>query len=167
MNTLKNNVSWSVVYKNCKDSVAFEKDENQNTYIAYNNYIKVIKIDGREETLLEDKSLEIENLLYYNNKLYFISKTDLYEYDLASKSLKSILGNIPSEGKYLDRNLIIKDSKLLLAIGSATNSGIASNDGEYSQNKIPYDKSSIDVTLNGFNYGEKKTGAFMPYGKFQ
>lgn len=164
MNTLKNNVSWSVVYKNCKDSVAFEKDENQNTYIAYNNYIKVIKIDGREETLLEDKSLEIENLLYYNNKLYFISKTDLYEYDLASKSLKSILGNIPSEGKYLDRNLIIKDSKLLLAIGSATNSGIASNDGEYSQNKIPYDKSSIDVTLNGFNYGEKKTGAFMPYG---
>jgi hypothetical protein len=165
MNILRNNVSWSVSYKNCKGSVAFDKDEKQNTYIAYSNYVKVIRDDGREETLLQDKSLKIENLLFYKNKLYFISKDNLYEYDLETKNLKSILGNIPSEGKYLDRNLIIKNSKLLLSIGSATNSGIASNDdSNYSVDKIPYDKSSIDITLNGFNYGEKKTGAFMPYG---
>ena len=164
MSILKNNISWSVAYKNCKNSVAFDKDENKNTYIAYDNYIKVIKEDGREETLLQDKSLKIENIIFYNNKLYFISKANLYEYDLENKNLKSILENIPCEGKYLDRNLIIKDSKLLLSIGTATNSGVASYDNNYSLDKIPYDKSSIDITLNGFNYGEKKTGAFMPYG---
>ncbi|WP_297424355.1 PQQ-dependent sugar dehydrogenase [Clostridium sp.] len=164
MSTLKNNISWSVAYKNCKNSVAFDKDENKNTYVAYDNYIKVIRDDGREETLLQDKSLKIENIIYYKSKLYFISNSSLYEYDLGSKNLKSILDKIPSEGKYLDRNLIIKDSKLLLSIGSATNSGVATYDSKYSPDKIPYDKSSIDITLNGFNYGEKKTGAFMPYG---
>ena len=88
----------------------------------------------------------------------------MYKYDLENRNLKSILANIPSVGKYLDRNLIIKDSKLLLSIGTVTNSGIASNDNDYGLDNIPYDKSSIDITLNGFNYGEKKTGAFMPYG---
>ncbi|AGX44067.1 hypothetical protein [Clostridium saccharobutylicum] len=164
MNILKNNISWSVAYRNCKDSVAFDEDENKNFYIAYENYIKVIKEDGREENLIQDKSLKIENMIFYNNKLYFISKSNLYEYDLESKNLKSILKDIPCEGKYLDRNLIVKDSKLLLSIGSATNSGIASPDNNYPLDKIPYDKSSIDVTLNGYNYGEKKTGAFMAYG---
>lgn len=164
MNTLKNNISWSVAYKNCKNAVAFDRAENKDTYLAYDNYIKVIKEDGREETLLQDKSLKIENIVYHNNKLYFISQSTLYEYDIVNKELKQILDKIPSEGKYLDRNLIIKDSKILLAIGSATNSGVATDDGSYPINKIPYDRSSIDITLNGFNYGDKKTGAFMPYG---
>jgi len=164
MNILKNNISWSVECKNCKNSVAFDRDENKNMYIAYDNYIKVIKEDGREETLLQSKSLNIENIVFYNNKLYIISKANLYEYNIENGNLKSILDNIPYEGKYLDRNLIIKDSKLLLSIGTATNSGVVSYDSNYSLDKIPYDKSSIDITLNGFNYGEKKTGAFMPYG---
>src|SRR5471030_2727015 len=76
MNTLKNNMCWSVAYKNCSGSVAFDKDENKNTYIAYENYIKVIKEDGREENLLQDKSLKIENIVFYKNKLYFISKSN-------------------------------------------------------------------------------------------
>ena len=164
MNSLKNNISWSVDSKNCKNAVAFDKDDKKNTYIAYDNYIKVIKEDGREEVLLQSKSLKIENIIFYNSKLYFISKDNLNEYDLKNKKLKSILENIPCEGKYLDRNLIIKDSKLLLSIGSVTNSGIASLDNNYSKDNIPYDKSSVDITLNGINYGEKKTGAFMPYG---
>ncbi len=164
MNTLKNNISWSVAYKNCNNSVAFDQDNNENTYIAYENYIKTIKEDGREETLLQDNTLKIENLLFYNNKLYFISKDSLYKYDLSDKSLQVVIDNIPCEGRYLDRNMIIRNSKLLLSIGTVTNSGIASYESDYSINKVPYDKSPIDITLNGFNYGEKKTGAFMPYG---
>ena len=164
MNILKNNISWSVAYKNCKNSVAFDKDEKKNTYIAYDNHIKIIKEDGREETLIQSKELKIENIIFYNNKLYFISKSNLYEYNLENEKLKSILENIPCEGKYIDRNLIVKDSKLLLSIGTATNSGVVSYDSNYLLDKIPYDRSSIDITLNGFNYGEKKTGAFMPYG---
>lgn len=164
MSTLRNNISWSVAYKNCNGSVAFDRDENKNTYIAYENYIKVIREDGREETLFQDKSLNIESMIFYNDKLFFISKSELYSYDLHNKESKSILTNIPYEGKYNDRNLIIKDSKLLLSIGSATNSGVASNDGTYPLEKIPYDISSMDIILNGYNYGEKKTGGFMPYG---
>jgi len=164
MSILKNNISWSVECKNCKNAVAFDKDGNKNTYIAYDNYIKVIREDGREEVMLQSKSFKIENIIFYNNKLYFISKANLYEYDLKNKNLKSILENIPCEGKYLDRNLIIKDSKLLLSIGSVTNSGIASYESNYSKDNIPYDKSSMDITLNGINYGENKTGGFMPYG---
>lgn len=164
MNILKNNISWSVECKNCKNAVAFTKDENKNTYIAYDNYIKVIKEDGREEIVVQSKLFKIEDIIFYENELYFITNSELYKYDLKKKELKLILENIPFEGSYIDRNIIIKDSKLLLSIGSATNSGIASDIGAYSKDKIPYDKSSIDITLNGVNYGEKKTGAFMPYG---
>ena len=53
---------------------------------------------------------------------------------------------------------------MLLAIGSATNSGIADNDGTCNINEIPYDSSPINITLTGNNYGEKKTGPFMAYG---
>jgi hypothetical protein len=164
MNVLKSNISWSVQCKNCKNAIAFDKDENKNTYVAYDNYIKVIKEDGREEILLQSKLFKIENIIFYNNKLYFVSMADLYEYDLKNRNLKIVLGNIPYEGRYLDRNLIIKESKLLLSIGSVTNSGIASDNGDYPKNKIPYDRSYADIILNGINYGEKKTGAFMPYG---
>lgn len=164
MNILKNNISWSVECKNCKNATAFTKDENKNTYIAYDKFIKVIKEDGREEVLLQSNLFNIQDIISYNNQLYFITNAELYRYDLKNRDLKLILENIPFEGRYLDRNLIIKDSKLLLSIGSATNSGIASDIGTYSKDKIPYDKSSIDITLNGVNYGEKKTGAFMPYG---
>lgn len=164
MNILKNNIGWSIAAKNCKDSIAFDKDKNGNTYIAYSNCIKELKADGREEILLQDKSLNIENLFYYEDNLYFISLEKLYVYDLKSNKLKEILDDIPYEGKYLDRNLIVKDSKLLLSIGTATNSGIADYDGTYDIKKIPYDSSPINITLNGFNYGKENTGAFMPYG---
>lgn len=164
MNSLKNNISWSVAYKNCKDAIAFDQDENKNTYVAYNNYVKIIKEDGREENLFQDNELKIENILFYKDKLYFTSYGNLYQYDINSNKLKILLENIPFEGKYMDRNIVIRNSKLLLSIGSATNSGIASYESEYSINKIPYDKSPIDITLNGINYGEKNTGAFMPYG---
>ncbi len=164
MNILKNNISWSVECKNCKNAIAFDKDDKKNTYVAYDNYIKVIKEDGREEVLLQSKSFKIENIIVNTDKLYFISKTILYEYDLKNRNLQLVIENIPCEGKYLDRNLIMKDSKILLSIGSATNSGIASYDNNYSKGNIPYDKSSIDITLNGTNYGKDKTGGFMPYG---
>lgn len=163
MNILKNNITWNIYAKNCRDSVGFDKDEEENTYIAYKTYIKSLKNDGREDIVVEDKDYNIENILYYSNKLYFISKNKLFAYDLDKKSTDIILDKIPCEGKYISRNLIIKDSKLLLSIGSATNSGISEKDS-YDIHKVPYDKSPINITLNGVNYGEDKTGAFVPYG---
>ena len=163
MSTLKNNISWNIYAKNCKDAVGFDKDEEENTYIAYKTYIKSLKNDGREDIILEDDDYNIENILYYNDKLFFITDDKIMEYDLDEKTSNIVLDKIPSEGKYLCRNLIIKDSKLLLSIGSVTNSGIADKD-DYDINKVPYDRSPINITLNGINYGENKTGAFVPYG---
>ncbi|MBW6409151.1 hypothetical protein [Clostridium weizhouense] len=163
VNILKDNINWSIVAKNCKESVTFDKDEEDNTYVAYKNLIKLLKKDGREEVLVEKDELCIEELIYYKKNLYFLSKDKIYNYSLENKSLKIIINNIPTEGKYLDRHLIIKDSKLLLSIGAATNSGIAENDKKSNLMNIPYDNSPINIILNGENYGEKKTGAFMPY----
>ncbi|MBE6061972.1 MAG: hypothetical protein E7207_00085 [Clostridium butyricum] len=162
MNTIKNNISWNIYAKNCKDAVGFDKDQ-EHTYIAYKTYIKSLKNDGREDIILENEDYNIENILYYNEKLFFITKDKLVEYDLDKKNFSIILENIPSEGKYISRNLMIKDSKLLLSIGAVTNSGIADKDG-YDINKVPYDKSPINITLNGLNFGKDKTGAFVPYG---
>lgn len=164
INTLKNNISWSIAAKNYKNSIGFDKDENGNTYIAYSDYIKKLGEDGREDVILNDKSLNIETMIYYENSIFFISKDKLYRYNMENNKLDEVLKEIPYEGNYLNRNLIIKDKKILLSIGTATNSGVAYDSGDYNINKIPYDKSPINITLNGFNYGEKKTGAFMPYG---
>ena len=164
VNILKNNVNWSIDNKNCKQAVDFDKDEEGNTYIAYNNCIKVIRVKGTEEILFQDDSFKIESMILYNNKIYYISNDKIYRYDLIQNENKMILEGIPYQGKYLDRKLIIKDSKILLAIGSATNSGIADNNGEKELSSIPYDISPINIILNGNNYGQKNTGAFMPYG---
>lgn len=160
---LKSNIKWSIDSKNCRNAVGFYKD-GENTYVAYENYVKVLKEEGREEILFSDQSLKIEDMIFYSNKLYIISHDKLYNYDLSNHDLNVILNDIPCVGKYLDRKIIIKENKLLLAIGSATNSGVADNDGTYEMNNIPYDRSPINIVLNGKNYGKNKTGAFMPYG---
>ena len=164
INILKNNVSWSIDNKNCKQAIDFDKDERGNTYIAYSNSIKVVKGEGTENILFQDDSFEIDSILLYNNKIYYISKDRIYRYDLEKSENKIILEGIPFKGRYLDRKLIAKDSKILVAIGSATNSGVADKNGESDLSNIPYDLSPINITLNGNNYGEDNTGAFMPYG---
>lgn len=157
-------MSWSIDNKNCKQAVGFDKDENGNTYVAYKDSVKIMREEGTEEILFYDESLNIENILLYNKRIYYISNDKLYSYDIIAKRSEVLLDGIPYKGKNIDRKLTIKDSKLLLAIGSATNSGIADNDGTCNINEIPYDSSPINITLTGNNYGEKKTGPFMAYG---
>lgn len=164
VNILRNNMSWSIDNKNCKQAVGFDKDENGNTYVAYKDSVKIMREEGTEEILFYDESLNIENILLYNKRIYYISNDKLYSYDIIAKRSEVLLDGIPYKGKNIDRKLTIKDSKLLLAIGSATNSGIADNDGTCNINEIPYDSSPINITLTGNNYGEKKTGPFMAYG---
>ncbi|SFC78059.1 hypothetical protein [Clostridium uliginosum] len=160
---LKDNIDWSIVAKNCNDALTFDKDKDDNTYVAYENSIKVLKKDGREEILVQDKSLSIESLVCNDENLYFISKGEIYHYNTQNKFLEVILKDIPTQGKYLDRHLILKDSKLLLSIGAATNSGVAEKDDNSTLRNIPYDKTPINITLSGENYGKEKTGAFMSY----
>ena len=39
------------------------RDENKNTYIAYDKFIKVIKDDGREEVLLQSNLFNIQDII--------------------------------------------------------------------------------------------------------
>ena len=96
MSTLKNNISWNIYAKNCRDAVGFDKDEEENTYIAYKTYIKSLKNDGREDIILEDDDYNIENVLYYNDKLFFLTNDKLMEYDLDKKTSNIVLDKIPS-----------------------------------------------------------------------
>lgn len=164
INILRDNVTWSIDNKNCTAAVDFDKDKDGNTYVAYKDFIKVIREEGTEDILFKDESLNIENIIFYNNKIYYLSDDKLCMYDIHEQNNEILLDKIPYKGKNIDRKLIIKDSKLLIAIGSATNSGVADNDGTCDITEIPYDTSPINITLSGSNYGEKKTGPFMAYG---
>ncbi|WP_294153180.1 hypothetical protein [uncultured Clostridium sp.] len=164
VNILKNNVTWSIDNKNCTGAVDFDKDNDGNTYVAYKHFVKVIREEGTEDILFKDGLLNIENIIFNNEKIYYLSNDKLYMYDTYTKNNKILLEGIPDKGKNIDRKLTMRDSKLLMAIGSATNSGVADNDGTCDINEIPYDTSPINITLSGANYGEKKTGPFMAYG---
>ena len=161
---LGSNIKWSIDSKNCKKAVDFDKDDERNTYIAYSDSISVMREDGKENILLNDSSLNVDRMLFYDGRIYYLSDDKLYVYDIYKGKSKVILDEIPYKGDNVDRRMIIKDSKLLLSIGSATNSGIADNNEEYKINEIPYDLTPINITLTGNNYGKKKTGPFMPYG---
>ncbi len=160
---LDDNIEWSIDIKGVKNAIDFHKCR-QVTYVAYKNKIKSVQSDGSENLIIEDDRLNIEKFLYYNEKLYFLSDDKLYEYNLKDNNKKVICDNIPYKGRYLKRQLIIKDNMILMAIGCATNSGIADNDGYENLSEIPYEKSAINIVLNGNNYGENKTGAYMAYG---
>ena len=110
INILKSNINWSIEAKNCRNAVSFDKD-GKNTYVAYENYVKVLKDEGREEILFSDEALKIEDILFYDGKLYIISGDKLYNYDLSTSELNVMVSNIPSVGKYLYRKIIIKDNK--------------------------------------------------------
>ena len=160
---LDDNVEWSMDIKGVKNAVDFDKS-GQVTYVAYKNYIKSFERDGSESLLLKNDEFNIERLLYYKNKLYFLSNDKLYLYDIDRNIEKVICNDIPFKGECLKRQLIVKDNKILLSIGCATNSGIADNNNYENLNEIPYEKSAINIVLNGDNYGEGKTGAYMAYG---
>ncbi len=160
---LDDNVQWSIYAKGVENAVDFDQDE-QITYVAYKNYVKAFQNDGSEKIIFRNPEYNIEKILYYKNKMYILSDDKIYEYDIKHNISKIICSNIPYEGNYLKRQLIIKDNKILLSIGSATNSGIADKDNGENTTEIPYERSPINITLNGNNYGENKTGAYMAYG---
>lgn len=163
INLLSEEIEWSIYEKGVNNAVDFEKSHDC-TYAAYKNSIRKIKNEGTETTLFKDESLNIEQILLYNTKLYFLSDDKLYEYDIKKDKLQIILEEIPHKGEYMDRRIIINHNNLLLSIGSATNSGIAEIGESNNLEDIPYEKSPINIILNGNNYGENKTGAYMAYG---
>lgn len=154
---LSDNIDCTIIAKGCNEARAISVDESGKIYIAYNDSIKEIDSEGKEKLLYKDKNLNIEDLVFIEEDLYFTSYDKVLSYSTKDGSVQTIVTDIPSSYKNRDRKLLAVGSELYLSIPSATNSGIAAKGEEN-------DKYPLDVTLSGVNYGDEKTGAFMKNG---
>ena len=149
---LKDNLDCSVVTKGCDNAKSITVDDNGEIYIGYSDSIKKIDSEGKEKIVYKNKDLEIEDIRYYKNQIYYISKNIIQSFNLENNEVKTIAKDIPLSGNDIDRKLMINDNYMFISIGAKTNSGIDEGEG--------FDISPIDITLNGVNYGDDKTGAF-------
>jgi hypothetical protein len=157
-------LNWAVRYKGVKNAIDFTVDKQGGFYIAYMDKIQYIDNSGKSYDILRDKKLNIVSLDYKENKLYFISGTKVISYDLNNKEQKVLLYNLPNYGDYKDSLLRIKGNELYISIGAATNCGVAGSDNIWlADNPFNYDITAKDVTIKGRNFGNEKTGAFVPY----
>lgn len=139
----------------------FAEDDNGNFYIAFNNRIQFVNESGKSYNLFKDNSLNIEDLEYYDGKLYYASKNSIYSYDIQNKNQKELIDNLPNLGDYKDIKIKIYNGYLYAAIGSATNSGVVGEDNKWiKDNPFYHDITPKSITLKGQNFGNNKTGAF-------
>ena len=156
LNILKSNIDCTIVVKGCEDAEALTVDADDNIYIAFSDYIKSVDREGKEKLIYKEKSIEIEDIAYYDNSLIYIAGDGIYKISLSDNGKETLCSNIPLSGNNLKRRLVVDKDMLYIAIGARTNSGIS--EGDYAD--IP----PVEVTLNGNNYGAKLTGAFKKYG---
>ncbi|NLK96401.1 MAG: hypothetical protein GX275_14645 [Clostridiales bacterium] len=124
---LKNSMQCSVITKGVNSAKAIAIDENKNLYIAIKDSIKVIDNEGIEKIIIKNLGGEIEDIKYKNNSIYIISGEKLIEYSIKDRSLDILINSMPYSGNNISRKLLCYEDKLLIAIGSKTNSGIDSN----------------------------------------
>lgn len=148
------NIECNILAKGCEESISI-CTANNNIYVAFKNQIKCLDKDGKEKVIYKDKEGKIEDLVYSDNYLFFISGNKLMKYDFKLKQVVGAINNIPSVGKGSKRTLISDKNKIYMSIGTITNSGISNNDQK--------DLSPIDITLVGENYNN--TGAFKESGQ--
>lgn len=154
MNILKDDIDFAVISKSCEGAKAIAADDNKNIYIAYRDWLKVIDSEGKEKILFKNKELNIEDIVYYENKIIYISGDKLQEYSLETSLVKTLYSGIIKGGNEIERKIVLKNDIIYLSIGGATNSGISQGE--------EFDLTPIDATLTGVNY--KDTGAFKGAG---
>ncbi|MDD3223566.1 MAG: PQQ-dependent sugar dehydrogenase [Clostridium sp.] len=165
ININKNNVKYSVKFKGLKGARSFKEDESGNYYIAFKNRVQCINKNGKSYDIIKDNSYNIKSIEYFENKIYYVSNSSIYSYDIINKSKKVLIKDIPNFGDYKDVIIKILDKKLYVSIGAATNSGVVGKDNVWlKENPFGYDMSPAAFTLKGINFGkDKNTGAFTPY----
>jgi LPXTG-motif cell wall-anchored protein len=162
-----------------------------NAYAGLANfgYSQVVRIapDGTQTVLLNEQQgqirCSINGITYHNGKLYIPVMEQIHEFDLASRTDKVILDNLPWGDHYVDRVVFGPDGKGYFGIGTATNAGVVGVDDEGCCWKLADfpDKREIlpyDVTLTGVNFSgddctiteEGQTlaasaGALVPFGQ--
>lgn len=149
---------YDIRAKGLKSPRDLQLDENGDILVALENKIQIIRSNGMESTILKKENGNINSMIYHDSKIFFISGTSLYKYDLNEGKEEELLTKIPNEGEYKDNRLLLKNGKIYIAIGSATNSGVAQENGKK-------DISPVELILRGKNFNGDKTGAFVDFGK--
>ncbi len=163
--TIKDNkMGWSIKYKGIKNAVDFTLDKQGGFYIAYRDKIQYIDSSGKSFDILKDNAINIKSIDYKDDKLYFIAGSKVICYDINKKEQKILLENLPNYGDYKDSLIKVKGGELYITVGAATNSAIVGDDNKWLEaNPFNYDISPKDITIKGKNFGNEKTGAFVPY----
>lgn len=156
-------IQHKLMYKGLKDARDFTTDGKGNYYIAYEHRIQYVQKNGKSYDVLNDKKLDI-NSIEYKNGIYFVSSNSVFYFDVHNKVLKEIINDLPNFGDHNLSLIKIYENNLYITIGSATNSGVVGKDNNWLKyNTYNCDITPFDITIKGKNFGEEKTGAFVPY----
>ncbi|MBU3181142.1 hypothetical protein [Clostridium psychrophilum] len=157
-------IKSQILFKGLNNAVDFTKDNNGNYYVAFKDKVQYIDKKGISYNVFTNKKLNITSLDYNNGAIYYASATSVYSYNLTSKITKEIIKGIPNYGDYNNSLIRTNENYLFITIGAATNSGVVGLDNKWLSNYPQnHDISPKDITIKGINFGEQKTGAFVPY----
>lgn len=156
INISKENLQCDVITKGVKGGCAIEVDKEGNLYIAKKEAIKKISKEGKESEIIKNPVYDIEDILYYNEKIYFITGENLLSLNLENLEVEKLLDSIPLGGNGIKRKIFIRNGEMFFTVPSRTNSGIA----EAAECDIP----SVYSVLSGNNYGTNQTGFYKAYG---
>ncbi len=157
-------LDWSII-ETPYSIFALDFDDDDNLYVGGRKEIAVIDRTGKiseSYQLISKVSQEIFEIKYHNNKVYFLSESTLYVYDIGSKNINII--NKPFEDLFF--SLMEIDGQLYV---SSIESGIQTiSDGRLTNHTLTLPSLALDaigskngdqliITSNG-NYFIKKTG---------
>lgn len=153
----------SVKFKGLTSAKDFVEDDKGNFYIAFSNRIQFVNSIGKSYNIFKDNNLNIDNIEYYDGKIYYTSKSGIYYYDLQNRDQEEIINNLPNLGDYKHIEIKIYNGYLYASIGAATNSGVVGSDNAWvKDNPFYHDITPKSITLKGQNFGNNRTGAFEP-----
>lgn len=156
-------IKSDIFLKGFENAIALENDNDGNYFVCYENEIVKINKDNMTEKIYTNNNLQIEDAIFFEDSLILLSKGDLLKINVKDGNIDRILKEIPFGGERIKRKLLAKDDKILLAVGSFTNTGISEKGDEFT--KELWDKSSVDLEVTGENFGEGNTGVFKKYGE--
>lgn len=162
---IENNIRYQIAYKGIQGARDFAYDESGNIYIAYKDKIQFVDKKGKSYFVFDNKSYNIYSLVYNKRKLYFSTDNKVISYDLDSQKEESIIDNLSNYGDYKELLLKCEGNSLYVTIGAATNSGVVGSDNKWLKDTpFCYDITPQNIIVKGNNFGENKTGAFVPNG---
>lgn len=157
LDVLRNDLELKINIKGLNKAKSFDINQNGDLYLAFEDTIKIIDSEGATKSIIRDGSLNIYDVVYFNENLYLATDNRIVKFSLIDNTFTTIIDNLPNKGLNREVSILIRNGNILFEIGSNTNDGIVNNRGENE------DISTVGWTLNGENFGEGETGAFSPY----